>query len=100
MAELLGGKYEVLELAGEGGMAKVYRGQTHGAAGFTRAVAIKRVLAPLSQNPEFLKLFVAASVGQRVDFFVVREVCGLPLAPREVVPHTTVSGPFWRQLEV
>jgi eukaryotic-like serine/threonine-protein kinase len=58
MAELLGGKYEVLELAGEGGMAKVYRGQTHGAAGFTRPVAIKRLLAPLSQNPEFLKMFV------------------------------------------
>jgi serine/threonine protein kinase len=58
MTELLGGKYEVLELAGEGGMAEVYRGQTHGAAGFTRPVAIKRVLAPLSQNPEFLKMFV------------------------------------------
>lgn len=58
MVELLGGKYEVLELAGEGGMAKVYRGLTHGAAGFTRPVAIKRVLAPLSQNPEFLKMFV------------------------------------------
>jgi len=58
MTELLGGKYEVLELAGEGGMAKVYRGQTHGAGGFTRPVAIKRVLAPLSQNPEFLKMFV------------------------------------------
>jgi len=58
MTELLGGKYEVLELAGEGGMAKVYRGRTHGAAGFTRPVAIKRVLAPLSQNPEFLKMFV------------------------------------------
>ncbi len=58
MSELLGGKYEVLELAGEGGMAKVYRGQTHGAGGFTRPVAIKRVLAPLSQNPEFLKMFV------------------------------------------
>ena len=58
MTELLGGKYEILELAGEGGMAKVYRGQTHGAAGFTRPVAIKRVLAPLSQNPEFLKMFV------------------------------------------
>ena len=58
MVELLGGKYEVLELAGEGGMAKVYRGQTPGAAGFTRPVAIKRVLAPLSQNPEFLKMFV------------------------------------------
>ncbi|MEM7435164.1 MAG: serine/threonine-protein kinase [Myxococcota bacterium] len=58
MAELLGGKYEVLELAGEGGMAKVYRGRTHGASGFTRPVAIKRVLAPLSHDPEFLTMFV------------------------------------------
>lgn len=58
MTELLGGKYEILELAGEGGMAKVYRAQTHGAAGFTRAVAVKRVLAPLSQDPDFLKMFV------------------------------------------
>ena len=58
MSELLGGKYEVLELAGEGGMAEVYRGQTHGAGGFTRPVAIKRLMAPLSHNPEFLKMFV------------------------------------------
>ena len=58
MAELLGGKYEVLDLAGEGGMAKVYRGRTHGAGGFMRRVAIKRVLAPLTQNPDFLKMFV------------------------------------------
>ncbi len=58
MSELLGGKYEVLALAGEGGMAKVYRGQTHGAAGFKRRVAIKRVLAPLTQNKEFLSMFV------------------------------------------
>lgn len=58
MSELLGGKYEVLDLAGEGGMAKVYRGQTHGAAGFKRRVAIKRVLAPLTQNEEFLSMFV------------------------------------------
>lgn len=58
MTELLGGKYEILELAGEGGMAKVYRGQTHGAAGFKRSVAIKRVEAPPHQKDEFLKMFV------------------------------------------
>lgn len=58
MTELLGGKYEILELAGEGGMAKVYRGQTHGAAGFTRSVAIKRVVAPPDQKTDFLTMFV------------------------------------------
>jgi serine/threonine-protein kinase len=87
MTELLGGKYEVLELAGEGGMAKVYRGQTHGAAGFTRPVAIKRVLAPLSQNPEFLKMFVEeARVVSELDhpniahYLVLEWVDGLTLS--------------------
>ncbi len=58
MTELLAGKYEVLELAGEGGMAKVYRGRTHGAAGFERPVAIKRVIEPLTVNADFIEMFV------------------------------------------
>ena len=58
MPTLLAGKYEMLELAGEGGMAKVYRGLTHGAAGFTRPVAIKRVIEPLTKNREFVAMFV------------------------------------------
>ncbi len=56
--DFLAGKYEVLELAGEGGMAKVYRGLTHGAAGFERPVAIKRVIEPLTVNKEFIQMFV------------------------------------------
>lgn len=55
---LLAGKYELLDLAGSGGMAEVYRGATHGAAGFRRVVAIKRVLEQFSQNPEFVSMFV------------------------------------------
>lgn len=55
---LLGGKYELLHPAGEGGMASVWRGRTHGEAGFTRDVAIKRVLPALARDPKFAAMFV------------------------------------------
>lgn len=57
-AHLLAGKYELLDLAGTGGMAEVYRGASHGAAGFRRTVAIKRILEQFTQNPEFVSMFV------------------------------------------
>lgn len=65
---LLAGKYELLELAGEGGMAEVYRGVAHGAAGFRRTVAIKRVLDQYSHNAEFISMFVEeARVGSDIQ---------------------------------
>ena len=54
----IGNKYELLEPVGEGGMAKVWRGVTHGAAGFTCRVAIKRVLAKLASDAAFVAMFV------------------------------------------
>ena len=51
-------KYELLEPVGEGGMAKVYRGLLHGAAGFTHRVAIKRVLPNLAADAQFVAMFV------------------------------------------
>jgi len=54
----LAGKYELLALAGEGGMAEVFRAQTCGAAGFTRPVAVKRILPHLTDNDEFVRMFV------------------------------------------
>jgi serine/threonine-protein kinase len=56
--EVLAGKYELLELAGEGGMARVYRAMTLGAAGFRREVAVKRIRSALSDKPEFVEMFV------------------------------------------
>lgn len=55
---LLGGKYELIAPAGEGGMASVWLGYTHGVAGFRRRVAIKRVLRHLVEDEKFERMFV------------------------------------------
>src|SRR3954470_24827610 len=55
---LVQGRYELLELAGDGGMAQVYRAVTRGAAGFQRPVALKRVYDHLSGNTEFVRMFI------------------------------------------
>ncbi|HZS40800.1 MAG TPA: serine/threonine-protein kinase [Polyangia bacterium] len=52
------GKYELVAPIGEGGMASVWLGLTHGAAGFTRKVAIKRILPKLAVDSSFAALFV------------------------------------------
>lgn len=54
----IAGKYELVEPAGEGGMASVWRGYTHGAVGFLRTVAIKRVLPALARDERFVTMFV------------------------------------------
>lgn len=51
-------KYELIAPAGTGGMAHVWRARTIGAAGFSRPVALKRLLAPLAADAEFVKMFV------------------------------------------
>jgi serine/threonine protein kinase len=58
MLGILNSKYELVELAGEGGMAHVYRGYTLGAEGFRRPVAVKRILEGFADNAEFLEMFV------------------------------------------
>ena len=57
-SHLMGGRYEILELAGDGGMARVYRAVTRGAAGFQRPVAIKRVHEHLAGSTEFVRMFI------------------------------------------
>lgn len=65
---LVHGRYELLELAGDGGMAQVYRAVTRGAAGFQRPVAIKRVHDHLAGNTEFVRMFIEeARVGSELD---------------------------------
>ena len=52
------GKYELLEVAGTGGMATVWRATQRGAAGFKRTVAIKRIKEDVALEPKFRKMFI------------------------------------------
>ncbi|MDP6932625.1 MAG: serine/threonine-protein kinase, partial [Myxococcota bacterium] len=52
------GKYHLLERIATGGMAEVFRARQHGMAGFEKIVVIKKVLAQLARDEEFLRLFV------------------------------------------
>lgn len=52
------GRYEVHERIASGGMASVHFGRLLGEVGFTRIVAIKRMHAHLSRDPEFAAMFL------------------------------------------
>ena len=53
------GRYVVEERIGAGGMAEVFRARLVGAEGFSRPVALKRIAAHLSSDPQFAELFIA-----------------------------------------
>jgi serine/threonine protein kinase len=55
----LNGKYVLERRLGGGGMAEVFLARTIGAEGFSRPVAIKRVLDGLSRDPRFAEMFIA-----------------------------------------
>ncbi len=53
------GKYRLDQRLGGGGMAEVFLASSLGAEGFSRKVAIKRVLPGYSDNDAFAKMFIA-----------------------------------------
>lgn len=64
---VVGGKYELLEVCGEGGMATVWRAVMHGAAGFTRPVAVKKIKFEYRQIRHYIDMFVEeARVGSQL----------------------------------
>jgi eukaryotic-like serine/threonine-protein kinase len=60
----IAGRYELVEVVGEGGMATVWRANTLGASGFSRPVAVKRIKPSLRGLPDTIRLFVEEA---RVD---------------------------------
>lgn len=52
------GPYEVYERLGLGGMAVVHRAKKRGIEGFERSVALKRILAHLAENRNFVVSFI------------------------------------------
>ena len=52
------GKYVLTERIAVGGMAEVFRGSLSGDAGFERPVAIKRILPQLTEDEDFVSMFI------------------------------------------
>jgi len=52
------GRYRLLKRIARGGMAEVFLAELHGAEGFQRRVAIKRILPHLSDSDEFRAMFM------------------------------------------
>jgi len=52
------GPYQLLDRIAVGGMAEVFKAKRTGAAGFEKTLAVKRILPHLSDNEEFVNMFV------------------------------------------
>ena len=52
------GKYLLLERISVGGMAEVFKARTFGVQGFSRLVAIKRILPHLAEDEQFVDMFI------------------------------------------
>ncbi len=52
------GPYQLLERVAVGGMAEVFKAKRTGVEGFEKVVAVKRILPHLSENEDFVRLFV------------------------------------------
>jgi tetratricopeptide (TPR) repeat protein len=52
------GKYLLIDKIGLGGMAEVYLAKQRGIKGFEKVLAIKRILPNLTQDPEFVTMFI------------------------------------------
>lgn len=56
-APQVGGRYELEEIAGRGGMAVVWRGRTRGDLGFARPVAVKQIHDHLASRSIYVDMF-------------------------------------------
>lgn len=67
LGKIIDGKYELVEKVGEGGMAVVYRAYMHGAAGFKRPVAVKKIKREYRAIKNYINMFVEeARVGSEL----------------------------------
>ena len=72
---IVGGRYELIEIAGRGGMADVWRGRVRGDWGFVRDVAVKQMHQNLASQPPYVAMFVEeARVGSSLQSPNVAEV--------------------------
>ncbi len=69
------GRYTLLERVTTGGMAEVYRAMARGAQGFSRLVAIKKILPQYADSREFQRMFVdEATIASRCNHANIAQV--------------------------
>jgi serine/threonine-protein kinase len=72
---IVGGRYELVEIAGRGGMADVWRGRVRGDWGFVRDVAVKQMHQNLASQQPYVAMFVEeARLGSMLQSPNVAEV--------------------------
>jgi eukaryotic-like serine/threonine-protein kinase len=72
---IVGGRYELIEVAGRGGMADVWRARVRGDSGFVREVAVKQMHGNLASQPQYVAMFVEeARIGAALQSPNVSEV--------------------------
>ncbi len=72
---IVGGRYELIEVAGRGGMADVWRGRIRGDFGFVRDVAVKQMHQNLAAQPQYVAMFrEEARVGSTLQSPNIAEV--------------------------
>ena len=65
--QLIDGKYQLVSIAGEGGMATVYKAVVRGAAGFQRTVAVKHIWPEYRALKNYIDMFIEeARVGSEL----------------------------------
>jgi serine/threonine-protein kinase len=65
--QVIDGKYELVSIAGEGGMATVYKARIRGAAGFQRPVAVKHIKPEYRALKNYIDMFIEeARVGSEL----------------------------------
>ncbi|MDP7111853.1 MAG: serine/threonine protein kinase, partial [Myxococcota bacterium] len=52
------GKYFLIDRIAVGGMAEVFRARTYGEGGFEKELVLKRILPHLTDNADFVQMFV------------------------------------------
>ena len=92
------GPYVVHERIGAGGMATVHRAEQRGIAGFSKTVALKRMVDGISQDPSFVRSFVHEAqlasrlrhdhIAQAYDFGKVGDTYYIAM---ELVPGPTLQ---------
>lgn len=72
------GRYALVRRLAHGGMATVYLGRVHGAAGFEKVVALKLIHPHLANEPDFLEMFFdEARIAARIRHPHVVEILDL-----------------------